>query len=162
MRQSHERPSARPAKQIEVLTVAVTEGRRVSLRSPFVMVRIMNVETAARATSISLEGRIFGGVENSATGEVGQSTTFTYHEDGEVIWAEYAGGAVVRGYLVGTRRAEKLHFRYAHLGTNMETSTGVCESIIEVLDDGRVRFHESWAWESRPETGKSIVEELKQ
>jgi hypothetical protein len=126
------------------------------------MVRIMNVEAKAQAATISLEGRVFSGVENSATGEVGQSTTFTYHQDGEVIWAEYAGGAVVRGYLVGTRQAGKLNFRYAHLATNMETSTGVCESVIEVLDDGRVRFHESWAWESRPETGNSIVEELKQ
>ena len=75
----------------------------------------MNVETTPQAATISLEGRVFSGVENSATGEVGQSTTFTYHQDGEVIWAEYAGGAVVRGYLVGTRQAEKLNFRYAHL-----------------------------------------------
>lgn len=27
--------------------------------------------------------------------------------------------------------------------------------------DGRIRLHESWAWESRPGTGTSIVEELK-
>ena len=125
------------------------------------MVRIMNVEATPQAATISLEGRVLSGVENSATGEVGQSTTFTYHQDGDVIWAEYAGGDVVRGYLVGTRQAEKLNFRYAHLSTNKETSTGVCESVIEVLDDGRVRFHESWAWESRPETGNSIVDELK-
>jgi len=62
---------------------------------------------------------------------------------------------------VGTRRGEKLHFRYAHLSTSKETSTGVFDSTVEILDDGRVRLHESWAWESRPETGNSIVEELK-
>lgn len=122
----------------------------------------MNGETTAEAATISLKGRVLAGVENSASGDVGQSTTFTYHQDGDVIWAEYAGGAVLRGYLVGTRQAARLSFRYAHLGTNKETSTGVCESVIEVLGDGRVRFHESWAWESRPETGNSIVEELKQ
>ncbi|GAA3328315.1 hypothetical protein GCM10017711_35530 [Paeniglutamicibacter sulfureus] len=126
------------------------------------IVRSMSTETAPQADTVSLDGRVFCGVENSATGEVGQSTTFTYHQDHEVVWAEYSGGAVVRGYLVGTRNADKLNFRYVHLGANKETSTGVCESVIEVLDDGRVRFHESWAWESRPETGNSIVEELKQ
>lgn len=125
------------------------------------IVQIMSNQTMAHAETVSLDSRKFAGVENSATGEVGQSTTFTYHEEDDVIWAEYSGGAVIRGYLVGTRSAEKLHFRYAHLGTNKETSTGVCDSIIEVLGDGRVRFHESWAWESRPETGSSIVEELK-
>lgn len=92
---------------------------------------------------------------------MGQSTIFTYHQTGDVIWAEYAGGAIIRGYLVGTREAGKLNFRYAHLSSTNETSTGVCESVIEVLKDGRVRLHESWAWESRPGTGKSIVEELK-
>ncbi len=126
------------------------------------MVRIMSIGTAAQAETVSLDGRTFAGVENSATGEVGQSTTFTYHQDGDVIWAEYSGGAFTRGYLVGTRNAEKLNFRYVHLDATKETSTGVCESTIEVLDDGRVRFHESWAWESRPETGNSIVEEMKQ
>lgn len=103
---------------------------------------------------------MFAGVENSATGEVGQSTTFNYHQDHDIIWAEYSGGSVIRGNLVGTRNAEKLHFRYAHLSTTKETSTGVCNSTIELLDDGRLRLHESWAWESRPETGTSIVEEL--
>lgn len=63
--------------------------------------------------------------------------------------------------MVGTRNGEKLDFRYAHLSTSKETSTGVYNSIIEILDDGRLRLHESWAWESRPETGSSIVEELK-
>ncbi len=113
------------------------------------------------AEAVSLEGRIFAGVENSSTGEVGQSTIFTYHQDQDIIWAEYSGGSIIRGYLMGTRRGEKLHFRYAHLSTSKETSTGVCDSAVEILDDGRVRLHESWAWESRPETGNSIVEELK-
>lgn len=114
------------------------------------------------AASVSLDGRLFAGVENSASGEVGQSTIFTYHQDHDVIWAEYSGGSVLRGYLVGTRDEETLNFRYAHLSTSKETSTGVCASTIEVLDDGRLRLHESWAWESRPETGTSIVEEVEQ
>ena len=140
----------------------VTMSRTLGIPAQTIaMVRIMSIEAASQAETVSLDGRVFSGVENSATGEVGQSTTFTYHQENEVIWAEYSGGAVIRGYLVGTRNAEKLNFRYAHLGTNKETSTGVCESIIEVLGDGRVRFHETWAWESRPETGSSIVEELK-
>lgn len=113
------------------------------------------------ARDIDLDGRRFAGVVNSSGGEVGQATVFTYHQDGDVIWAEYGGGAVVRGHLVGTRAGERLHFRYSHLGVDGQTSGGVCESTIEVLEDGRVRFHETWAWESRPGTGTSIVEELR-
>ncbi len=77
------------------------------------------------ARGIDLDGRRFAAVSNSADGEVGQATVFTYHQDGEVIWAEYSGGAVTRGYLVGTRDGERLHFRYSHLGADRQTSNGV-------------------------------------
>lgn len=120
----------------------------------------MNNCAATSAQTASLDGRIFTGVTNSAGGDVGQTTLFTYHQRDDVIWAEYSGGQVVRGYLVGTRQAEKLNFRYAHLSANNETSTGVCESTIELLDDGKMRLHEVWAWESRPGTGTSVVEEV--
>ncbi|MBN9759384.1 hypothetical protein Ae706Ps2_3594c [Pseudonocardia sp. Ae706_Ps2] len=38
--------------------------------------------------------------------------------------------------------------------------TPQCEARLEVLDDGRLRSHETWAWESRPGTGESVVEEV--
>ncbi|HOA86078.1 MAG: hypothetical protein GX871_05675 [Microbacteriaceae bacterium] len=117
-------------------------------------------DSAPDPASVSLEGRVFGGVSNASTGQVGSATRFRYHEDGAVIWAEYDGGEIVRGYLVGTRDGARLSFRYVHLATGGATASGVCESTIRVLDDGRVRFEESWAWESRPETGTSVVEEL--
>lgn len=109
---------------------------------------------------ISLEGRVFAGVSNAETGQVSSATHFRYHEDGAVVWTEYDGGEIVRGFLVGTRTGDRLSFRYAHLATSGETATGVCDSRILVLVDGRVRFEESWSWESRPGTGSSIVEEI--
>lgn len=120
----------------------------------------MSESTVAEPGAVSIDGKVFTGVQNSATGEVGAATKFHYHQDEDVVWAEYSGGAIVRGYLVGTRSGNKLNFRYSHLSTDRQTANGVCESRIEVLKDGRVRFHEAWAWESRPETGNSIVEEV--
>ncbi|EMY33822.1 hypothetical protein D477_012940 [Arthrobacter crystallopoietes BAB-32] len=116
------------------------------------------VDPAAAAAII--DGKVFAPVANTASGEVGATTLFRYHQDGKVIWAEYAGGAVVRGYLVGTRSGDRLDFRYSHLNIDLQTASGVCESRISVLDDGRVQFRETWQWESRPEQGTSIVEEL--
>ncbi|HRO95041.1 MULTISPECIES: hypothetical protein [Micrococcaceae] len=111
--------------------------------------------------TVSLHGKTFAGVSNAVTGQVGAATRFRYHEDGAAIWAEYDGGEIVRGYLVGTREGERLQFRYVHLDTGGATASGVCESHIVVLEDGRVRFEESWAWESRPEKGTSVVEEIR-
>jgi hypothetical protein len=39
------------------------------------------------------------------------------------------------------------------------TATGRCESRIEELPDGRLRLHETWAWDSQDGSGTSVVEE---
>lgn len=109
---------------------------------------------------ISLDGRVLVGVSNTGDGDVGAATVFRYHEDGGVVWADYAGGAVRRGHLVGTRDGDALDFRYVHLAGDGTTASGHCTSRLEALDDGRVRLHETWRWESRDGAGHSVVEEL--
>ena len=112
------------------------------------------------AVKAVIDGKVFAAVANTASGEVGRTTRFDYRQDGRMIWAEYSGGAVVRGYLVGTRDGDRLDFRYSHLNINLQTANGVCASKLEVLEDGRIRLHETWQWESRPERGTSVVEEI--
>jgi hypothetical protein len=109
---------------------------------------------------VSLDGRSFVGVSNTGDGDVGVATVFRYHEDGGVVWAEYGGGGVRRGYLVGTRSGAGLAFRYVHLDADGATASGRCTSRVEVLADGRVRLHETWSWESRDGSGRSVVEEV--
>lgn len=107
----------------------------------------------------SLDGRRFVPVANSPDGEVDGTTVFTYHEADGVVWADYAGGQVRRGYLVGTRDGRDLDFRYAHLNVDGQTATGHCRSVISLLADGRLHLDETWQWESRAGSGTSTVEE---
>lgn len=107
----------------------------------------------------SLDARRFVAVDNDG-GEVGADTVFEYRErDGE-IWATYTGGAIRRGYLVGTRVADQISLRYVQLNVDGETATGRCSTVVNVLPDGRVRLDETWQWESPPGAGTSVVEEL--
>ncbi|MFD8806147.1 hypothetical protein [Streptomyces sp. NPDC059597] len=107
----------------------------------------------------SLDGLVLSPVADQSPGQVGTRTRFTYHErDGEV-WAEYAGGDVVRGHLVGTREGDRLDFRYVQLRQDGTTASGHCVSHVVELADGRVRLEETWEWESRPGSGTSVVEE---
>ncbi|REE99354.1 hypothetical protein [Thermomonospora umbrina] len=111
-------------------------------------------------TAPSLDGRRFRAVADVVGGEVGTATAFTYHErDGE-IWADYGGGAIRRGHLVGTRVGDRLDFRYAQLNASGETAVGHCVTEVRVLPDGRLRLEETWEWESRPGSGTSVVEEV--
>jgi hypothetical protein len=111
-------------------------------------------------TQPSLDGRWFRAVAQVDGGEVGPETMFRYAEEDGEIWATYVGGAVRRGYLVGTRDGARLNFRYVQLGEAGTTSAGRCESVISTLADGRLRLDETWKWESKKGSGTSAVEEI--
>jgi hypothetical protein len=108
----------------------------------------------------SLDGLVFAPVADQAPGQVGTRTRFAYHEKDGEIWAEYAGGDVVRGQLVGTRAGDRLDFRYVQLKTDGTTSSGHCVSEVVELPDGRMRLDEAWEWESQEGNGTSIVEQV--
>lgn len=111
---------------------------------------------------ISLEGRTFTSVSNSGSGEVDDNTVFSYHQNDDIVWATYEGGAVRFGTLTGKATADlALDFRYTHVNTAGEIMTGSCVSTPEMLADGRLKFHESWQWASGDmSSGKSIIEEV--
>ena len=110
----------------------------------------------------NLEGRRFSSLSNSGSGEVDAQTMFTYHQQDEVIWATYSGGAIRFGTLTGLMLADgRLDFRYAHVNQDNEIMTGKCLSTPELLGDGRLRFLESWQWSSGDmSSGQSIIEEI--
>ncbi|MFI6643821.1 hypothetical protein [Streptomyces sp. NPDC050504] len=114
----------------------------------------------ARTSAPSLDGLVLAPVADQAPGQVGTRTRFTYHERDGRIWAEYEGGDVVRGHLVGTRDGDRLDFRYVQLKHDGGTSSGHCVSMVVELPDGRVRLEETWRWESQEGSGTSVVEQL--
>jgi hypothetical protein len=79
-----------------------------------------------------------------------------------IVWAEYAGGLIVKGSLIATVQADGvLDARYQHVNTSGELMTGQCRSTPEVLPDGRLRLHERWQWTSGDRSeGRSVVEEV--
>ena len=112
--------------------------------------------------SISYDDLRFRSVANSNTGEVGAETIFHYHQDREVVWAEYSGGEILRGMLIAkVLDDDSLDMRYQHLNRAGELMTGVCRSTPEVLPDGRLRLHEKWEWTSGDRSfGESVIEEI--
>ena len=112
-----------------------------------------------REEPFSVDGRLFTAVENSESGEVSDQTIFCYHQKGNVIWAEYSGGSVVKGFLVGTMDEKQcLHFTYQHINTAGELKAGSCDSEPQE-ENGRLRFYEKWQW-TTGEAGTSIIEEI--
>ena len=114
---------------------------------------------ADREEPFSVDGRFFTAVENSESGEVSDQTVFCYHQKGNMIWAEYSGGSVAKGFLVGTMDENRgLHFTYQHLNNAGELKAGACDSKPRE-ENGRLRFYEQWQW-ATGEAGTSIIEEI--
>ena len=107
----------------------------------------------------SLDDRFFTAVSNSDTGEVSDETIFAYHQKDNVIWAEYSGGSIIKGFLLGSiDDNNNLHFDYRHINTSGESKSGSCVSKPRV-ENGKLRFYENWKWSDGIE-GTSIIEEL--
>ena len=110
----------------------------------------------------NLEGKLFASIQNTESGEVNDETLFYYHQDGNVVWADYEGGSITKGHLIATVIENgKLDMRYHHLNSDGKIMIGKCLSIPERLPDGRLKFKEEWQWLSGDQsTGYSKIIEV--
>ncbi|GAB3995734.1 hypothetical protein GCM10028807_36660 [Spirosoma daeguense] len=108
------------------------------------------------------DNKLFRSVTNTPNGEVSGDTLFHYHQQGKIVWADYSGGAIVKGFLIANVLDDNsLDMRYEHINEQGELMTGQCLSVPESLADSRIRLHERWQWTSGDRSsGESIVEEV--
>jgi hypothetical protein len=86
-----------------------------------------------------------------------------YHQDGDVVWAEFAGGKVRRGSLAGTCAPDGvLRLAYCMVLEGGDVISGRCVSTPTVLADGRIRLAEQWErYGPHGTTGLSYLEEVR-
>lgn len=112
---------------------------------------------------MNFDGKIFRSVENTENGEVNSETIFYYHQNKEIITAEYSGGDIRKGHLIGkTLATGQLDIRYQHINKKGELMAGTCISDPEILSDGRIKLREKWRWLTGDQSsGNSVIEEVK-
>lgn len=110
---------------------------------------------------INVHNKIFRSSSNSTSGEVSSETTFHYKQEGRVIYADYSGGDIIKGFLVGTIEQDCLIFVYQHVNAKHEIKTGKCTSYPEQLPNGKLRLLEKWEWTCGDfSKGESVIEEV--
>lgn len=104
----------------------------------------------------------FRPVENSANGETTSETIFEYKQVGNIVTSEYSGGQIINGHLIGlVDNNGTIEMRYHQVNTKNELMTGICLSKPEIMQNGKVRLHESWKWTSGDKSeGQSVIEEI--
>ena len=113
---------------------------------------------------VDLNDKIFVSVANTENGEVNEETIFHYYQKDNYIWAEYLGGKIIKGFLVGYISEDNiLHFCYHHINNEYDIRTGKCTSTPKILEDGRVELSEKWEWTNGDKSkGESkIVEKMR-
>lgn len=106
--------------------------------------------------------KIFRPIANTENGETSGDTVFVYKQSGNILTAEYQGGRILTGQLIGlVDEAGCIDMRYQQVNANGEIMTGICRSVPEILPNGKIRLHERWQWTSGDcSAGESIVEEV--
>ena len=107
-------------------------------------------------------GKVFKPNVNSENGETTSETIFIYKQDGNILTSEYSGGKIKLGHLIGlVDNFGTIEMRYHQINDKGELMTGICHSKPEILENGKIRLHESWQWTSGDKSkGTSIIEEL--
>jgi len=108
----------------------------------------------------ALDGLLMNATATAAQGMIGVDTLFRFRQSGERVWADYAGGRVAAGYLVGIARGAELAFRYCQMGHDGTLDGGHSTCRLERLDDGRMQIRERFQWESRPGAGENTITQL--
>jgi hypothetical protein len=108
--------------------------------------------------TIGYDGRRF----SPATDSAGPHPVAHYHQRDDLVWGEFAGGEVRCGSLAGTSDTEGvLSFAYCMVLDTGQTIVGICRSVPEILDDGRIRLTENWErFGDGAGAGISTLEEL--
>jgi hypothetical protein len=110
---------------------------------------------------INYKNKLFKPINNTANGETSNETIFRYKQTGNILTAEYTGGKIIFGHLIGlVDENGNIEMRYQQVNNQGELMTGICHSKPERLANGKIRLHETWQWTSGDKSkGLSIIEE---
>lgn len=114
------------------------------------------------APTINLDKVKMNVVKTAENGVVNQETIFLFSQKGGVVTAEYAGGKIRKGFLVGNFPKEsQLAFVYCQMQTDgtLDNGTSLCE--LSKNENGKITLTEHFEWKSRPgEFGTNVFQEL--
>ncbi len=104
----------------------------------------------------------FKAISNSENGEISKEMIFHYKQEGNILTCEYSGGEIVKGHLIGlVNEIGIINMRYHQVNKLNEIMTGICESMPEIMPNGKIRLLEKWQWTSGDlSTGNSVLEEV--
>jgi hypothetical protein len=115
-----------------------------------------------RTGRIDYDGRVFRSTA-AETAAGADTPTGYYHQSGDLVWAEFSGGAVRIGRVTGRATSDgRLSMVYCQVLTDGRVLAGECVSTPDLLPDGRLRLREEWRrYDAAGSTGVSYIAEIR-
>lgn len=106
------------------------------------------------------DGKTMNAPVTAPNGVINAETIFQFEQEGELITAEYAGGGVKMGYLIGKMVGGKFEFQYTQMDQSGRLDGGHSLCDLEQTEDGRIRIIEHFEWSTQEGKGTNVIEEL--
>ena len=100
-------------------------------------------------------------IQTAETGVVNKETMFSFTQKDNLIHAEYVGGQITKGFLVGKLADNILKFSYCQLQVDGRLDNGSSKGELSISKEGKIRLTEYFEWSTRPEqSGTNIFEQI--
>ncbi|MDN5199784.1 hypothetical protein QQ008_00380 [Fulvivirgaceae bacterium BMA10] len=100
-------------------------------------------------------------VETAPNGVVNLDTIFTFSQQDGIVSAEYAGGKIQKGFLIGSLMENHLTFSYCQLQTNGKLDNGSSSCELKKMENGKIQMIENFQWATREnQHGTNVFQEL--
>jgi hypothetical protein len=111
---------------------------------------------------LSLDQVYMNVVKTDACGVVNHETIFHFSQNDHVVVAEYAGGKIQKGFLVGKiTMGNQLAFSYCQMQMDGKLDSGLSQCEISKNENGKLTLTEHFEWASRPgEFGTNVFQEI--
>jgi len=109
-----------------------------------------------------LDNRTFRVIQNDGPGaEVDEDTVFYFRQQEDVVQAEYFGGGVRLGTLVGILERNSVRHCYSQVNQAGELQIGRAQAELRPSTEGRLQMVNQWEWEDSAIHGLCVLEEFR-
>ncbi|MFD2725331.1 hypothetical protein [Hyunsoonleella rubra] len=97
-------------------------------------------------SEFNFNNKVFSLLDNSENGRVNSDTKFYYKQDGHLITADYYGGTITYGKIIGHLKNDKIEMLYQCLTTENELKAGKALASISKTNTNKLKLKLDWEW----------------
>ena len=97
-------------------------------------------------SKFNFHNKKFALIQNSASGHVNQETVFEYHQQDNLVTADYFGGTIRYGKIIAALKGDELDMLYQCLTTDNQLKAGRAVAKVSLTDTGKIKLILNWEW----------------